>query len=186
MFWILATTAFLMVFGGILLVLPSKHERRVGQMRIDARKSGLQTQGIVVTDVNASAVERVTAGGKIRTPKIRCIAWEKRYSDDYDNIPLWTLYESSKGSAPIQGFIVEPRLNETGLEHQREYWGRVGRAIDHLPAKLIAIKSSRNSVAWIGQELMDSTPEEFIDRMSVGLKELSEANTALAKRLRSE
>ena len=180
MFWILATTAFLVVFGGILFVLPSKRERQIGRMRIDARKYGLQTQGVVVTDVNAPAAERVTAGGKLRTPKLQCIAWEKGYMDEYAEIPTWTLYRSSKEIGPIEGFVVEPQLKEIGLQHQNEYWSRVGQAIEQLPNKLVAVKSGRKGVAWIGQERLDSTPNEFVEMMLAGLKDLYEANVDFA------
>lgn len=181
MFWIFATTAFLVVFGGILFVLPSKKERQIGRMRIDARKSGLQTQGIVVADVNAPAAERVTAGGKIRTPRIQCVAWEKKYMDEYTEIPTWILYKSSRENGPIEGFVVEPQLKEMGLEHQQEYWSRVGRAIKRLPNKLVAVKSGRNGVTWIGQERLNSTPSEFVSEMLAGLEDLSTANIELAQ-----
>lgn len=181
MFWILLTTAFLVVFGGILLVLPSKSERLIGRMRIDARKYGLQTQGIVVTDVNAPAIERVTAGGKIKTPKVQCIAWEKRYEAEYTEIPTWTLYKSAKEYGPVEGYVIEPQLKEVGLELQVEYWRRVGQAIEQLPDRVVAVKSDHNGVAWIGQERLDSSPSEFVQEMLAGLADLSTANVELVQ-----
>lgn len=180
MFWILVTTAFLVVFGGILMVLPSKSERNIGRMRIDARKYGLQTQGIVVSDVNAPAVERVTAGGRTRNPKVQCIAWQKRYEDEYSNIPTWTLYKSTKEEGPVEGYIIEPQMNEVGLEQQVEYWKRVGKAIEQLPDKVVGVKSDSHGVSWIGQERLVSTPQEFIRQMLDGLEDLSEVNRELA------
>lgn len=183
MVWILVTTAFLMVFGGIFLVLPSKHEREIGRMRIDARKSGLNTQGIVVTDVNASAMDRVTAGGQIRMPKVQCIAWEKQYLDEFENIPLWTLYKSSQNNGPIEGYIFESQLDETRLEDQPEYWRKVSKIIDQLPATIVAVKSGQRGVSWVGREKLDSTPAGFVVQMSTGLQELAEANIDLAREL---
>lgn len=181
MFWIIATTAFLMVFGGILFVLPSKKERQIGKMRIDARKTGLHTQSVVVKDVNAPMTEKVTAGGQIRNPKVQCIAWEKRYLDQYTGIPKWILYEASKGDEPFKGYTVEPPIAEFRLNQESEYWRRVGRAIDQLPRKIVAVKSSQDGVAWIGHERLDSTPDEFIGQILTGLNELAEANVEFSQ-----
>ena len=180
MFWIFVTTAFLVVFGGMLLVLPSKSERKIGRMRIEARKFGLQTQGIVVTNVNAAAVDRVTAGGRIRTPKVQCIAWEKRYEDEHTDLPTWTLYKSDKEHGPIEGYVIEPQLKEVGLEQHSEYWSEVSQAIEQLPGKLVAVRSGLHGIAWIGQERLESTPDEFIEQMQQGLEKLLKANGELA------
>ena len=152
-------------------------------MRIDARKSGLITQGIVISDISAPAMERVTAGGKIRTPKVQCIAWERRYSDEFAAMPIWTLYASSNGNGPIEGFIFEPSLSETRLKHQEEYWKRVAKAIDQLPADIVAVRSSRNGASWIGREQLDSTPDAFVEQMLTGLQELMEANIEIEKEM---
>ena len=179
MFWIMLTTAALLVFGGLLAVLPSKRERQIGQMRIEARKQGIHIGSDTLPNVNAPLVERVTSGGKIRKPTIQCVVWGKHYSDDSATFPSWRLLKSDKGNTPIEGFEANPPLDNTQSSLNGSYWISVQEVLDSIPKEIAALQCTPQSVAWIGVERLDSSPDEFICQMSTALDRLMDLNVAI-------
>ncbi len=179
MFWIFLTTAMLLVFGGLLVVLPSKRERQIGQMRIEARKRGIYIGSETLPNVNAPLVERVTSGGKIRTPTIQCVVWGKHYTEDATTFPTWRLLKSDKGKAPIEGFEANPSLNDNQRSLSDSYWSSVQEVLDSIPEKLVAIQCTPQSVSWIGVERLETTSDEFVSQMSTSLDRLMALNVAI-------
>ena len=66
--WLLALAALALAFGPILYFLPSKKDRRLAALRTEARRLGLQVELRPVPKQDAGADERVTAGGRRRSP----------------------------------------------------------------------------------------------------------------------
>lgn len=66
--WLLALAALALAFGPILYFLPSKKDRRLAALRTEARRLGLQVELRPVPKLDAGANERVTAGGRQRSP----------------------------------------------------------------------------------------------------------------------
>ena len=66
--WLLVLAALAVAFGPILCFLPSKKDRRLARLRAEARRLGLQVELRPAPKLDASADERVTAGGRRRSP----------------------------------------------------------------------------------------------------------------------
>ncbi len=176
MFWLALTTAFVVVFGGLLYVLPSKAQRRIGQMRLDARKKNLTIYSQVVPDVNATAVERVTAGGKLKNPTKQCVAWARQYADEYSAVPVWRVFVAPESTKPMPGYVANPPLDEAQRDLGEEYWIGVGKVLEKLPQQLVAVECAKSQVAWIGQERVADEPDGFIDQIQLALDELISLN----------
>lgn len=182
MLWIMLTTAMLLVFGGMLAVLPSKRERQVGHMRIEARKQGLSIGSESVPNVNAPIHERVTSGGQVKTPMIQCVVWGKHYSEELAEIPTWRLLKSTKDKSPIAGYVADPPLSDVINQMDSSYWSELQKVLESLPGRLVAIQCTSQTVSWIGIERIDTTTDRFIAQMSTGLDQLMELNIATGAR----
>lgn len=182
MLWIMLTTAMLIIFGGMLAVLPSKRERLIGQMRIEARKQGLHIGSESVRNVNAPMHERVTSGGRVKTPMIQCVVWGKHYTEEFAEIPTWRLLKSAKNKSPIAGYVADPPLSDEQNQMDSSYWSEIQKVLENLPGRLVAIQCTQQTVSWIGNETIDTTADRFIAQMSIGLDQLMELNIASVAR----
>lgn len=72
--WLIILVVLGVAFGPVLLLLPSRRERRLAALRAEARRLGLSVELRPVPKLGADLGERVTAGGRIRTamhPSVR-------------------------------------------------------------------------------------------------------------------
>ena len=72
--WLIISAVLGVAFGPVLLLLPSRRERRLAALRAEARRLGLSVELRPVPKLGADLDERVTAGGRIRTamhPSVR-------------------------------------------------------------------------------------------------------------------
>lgn len=178
--YILISIAFLVVFGGIASVLPSRRARQLGHLRVTARKYGLTTSLVHIADVNASLTDRVTASGKKLEPKKRCVAWAKTYPDDIPGVPEWITY----ALVQLESSETNWQLHETNEECRNlgeTYWSEVDRIKNLFPERCIAIECTRTEVRWLGYENVSSTIDEFIQSMLQGLDSLINLNTSISE-----
>ena len=66
--WLIVVAALALVVGPVFVLLPSKKERRLAALRAEARRLGLSVELRPVPNLSAGLEERVTAGGRARTP----------------------------------------------------------------------------------------------------------------------
>lgn len=169
-----------MVFGGVASVLPSRRARQLGHLRVAARKYGLTTSLVHITDVNASLTDRVTASGKKLDPKKRCVAWSKQYPEDIPGVPEWITYVLDQKESSGENW----QLHETTEKCRKladTYWLEVDRIKTLFPARCIAIECTRNEVRWLGYESVSSTVDEFIHAILQGLDSLISLNTSISE-----
>lgn len=158
-------------------MLPSKHERLVSKLRIEARKKGISTTIETIPDVNAPLESRVTAGGVKREPKVNCAVWELSYRDEHDFLPIWRLIKTHAESSPVPGTIAEPILKDPELIAEDEYWSLINEAFTKMPKLCLGIESRRTGVRWLGRENpIPSEDESFVDDMVGALELLASAN----------
>ncbi|MYF01895.1 MAG: hypothetical protein F4227_02640, partial [Gammaproteobacteria bacterium] len=178
--YILITIVFLVVFGGIASVLPSRQARQLGRLRVSARKYGLTTSLVHIADVNASLSDRVTASGKRLDPKKRCVTWSKPYADDFPDVPEWITYALDQKESSNMNW----QLHETTEECRNladSYWLEVDQIKSLFPERCIAIECTRTEVRWLGYEKVHSTMDEFIQAMLQGLDSLIRLNTSISE-----
>ena len=83
---IIIVGVLIVAFGPILYVLPSRKDRRLAALRGEARRLGLTVELKSVRNPDAAPTERVTAGGRTRTPMRACA----RYALALDRMPAPT------------------------------------------------------------------------------------------------
>ena len=66
--WLIIVAALAVVVGPVFVLLPSKKERRLAALRTEARRLGLSVELRPVPNLGADLEERVSAGGRARTP----------------------------------------------------------------------------------------------------------------------
>ena len=177
--YILIFMVFLGVFGGVVSILPSRRAREIGNLRVTARKYGIETSLVQIADVNASLADRVTAGGVKREPKKRCIAWSKRYPDEFPDVPQWITY-ALKQNDPTRSNWQLHSTPEKANNLTDTYWREVSRIKARFPERCIAIECTRSEVRWLGYENISTTSVEFLEAMVQGLDELIQLNILIS------
>ena len=177
--YILISIVFLVVFGGIASVLPSRKARQLGNLRMTARKYGISTSLVYIDDVNASMADRVTASGKKLDPKKRCISWSKPFAEDSPYLPEWITYAIAQEESSEVNWELHETSEESGSLSET-YWDEVDRIKTILPERCIAIECSPSEVRWLGYEKVTSTIDEFIQAMVQGLDSLICLNTSIS------
>ena len=177
--YILISMVFLGVFGGVVSILPSRRARAIGNLRITARKYGIETSVVQIADMNASLSDRVTAGGIRREPKIRCIAWSKRYSDEFSSVPEWITYALKQKDPSGSNWQLHTMPEKTN-KLTDDYWQEVSRIKTCFPERCIALECTRSEVRWLGYESISTTSDEFLQAMLKGLDELTQLNISIS------
>lgn len=178
--FLLISLVFLIVFGGLISILPSRRARQIGNLRILARRYDLEISLVQIPDVNASLTDRVTAGGIRLDPQKRCVAWSKRYTDPCSELPVWIDYVSTSPEFEAVRWHRLDSGQSTNLLTD-SYWREVSRIKIGLPSRCVAIECTPTEVRWLGYEVIDSTAEEFIQRMVQSIDELLELNVSTVK-----
>ena len=177
--YILISIVFVVVFGGVASILPSRRERQIGNLRVTARKNDLEVSIVQIVDVNASMSDRVSASGIMTDPKKRCVAWAKRYPDEYEALPEWIFY-TTEGHETLSVASQQNKADELASNLSESYWNEVNRINALLPAHCIALECTRTEVRWLGYESITSTSDEFVQRMVQALDALVQLNVSVS------
>lgn len=169
-----------MGFGGIAYVLPSKFQRRVSQLRLEARKQGIFTSSRTVPDLDADAEDRVTSGGKVRQREDLCVVYDLNYRDAPQSPPQWQLVRFKKSQMPIPGWILrENQLSGVQLSNAI-YWASVASKIADMPEFCRSVVSHEAGVSWIGTESRRAVEEgNFLRELTSSLESLRDLNLAV-------
>lgn len=171
----------LVAFGGVAYVFPSKFQRRVSQLRLEARKQGIFTSSSTIPDLDANAEDRVTSGGKIRQRGDLCVVYELGYSDPPLTPPRWQLVRYKKSQLPIPGWLLRDDELQGVQLLDAAYWGTVAANIADMPKVCRSVLSHEQGVSWIGIESREAVEEgRFLDELTAGLESLRELNLAIS------
>lgn len=185
--WLMIALVLLIAFGGIAYVLPSKFQRRVGQMRLDARKQGLFTSSATIPILDAAAEDRVTSGGKVRKHERLCVVYDLGFEGSPAKPPLWQLIRYQKSQVPIPGWLLRDNQLDGAQLSDAGYWTDVAKAIADMPSGCLSIASKPNGVAWIGTESKDAVMQErFLPEVRSALDELRVLNERMSVKNSSE
>lgn len=154
MVWILIVLALALAIGPILWLLPSKRDKLVSSFRAAARGVGLVVEVTNVPKLDASASERVSAGGKARDASIQCAAYRLPLPPTAHDPPRWRLLKSTREHRYLEGWTtLEPPRNAPPAEE--DYWRRLAVIVDALPGGCIGVEATSRSIAWLGRERLD-------------------------------
>ncbi|MCY4096633.1 MAG: hypothetical protein OXG05_16100 [Gammaproteobacteria bacterium] len=175
--WLIIALLLLVGFGGVAYVLPSKFQRRVSQLRLEARKQGIFTSSRTIPDLDADAEDRVTSGGKVRQREDLCVVYDLSYRNPPDCPPRWQLVRYKKSQLPIPGWLLrENQLIGVQLS-DAAYWGSVAANIAEMPAICRCVVSHDSGVSWIGTESKNAIEEgKFLQDLTASLESLRDLN----------
>ena len=97
MVWVVIVLALALAFGPVLYLLPTRKDRRLAAMRLEARRLGLLVELKPVRKLDAQAEERVTAAGKRRSPVHSSVVYAMTMRGSLDRVRPWRLLRSGRG-----------------------------------------------------------------------------------------
>lgn len=178
--WLIIAVLLLVGFGGVAYVLPSKFQRQVSQLRLEARKQGIFTSSRTIPDLDADAEDRVTSGGKVRQRDDLCVVYDMGYPNSNQNLPMWQLVRYKKSQLPIPGWLLrDDKLSGVQLSNA-SYWGSVAANIANMPKACKSVVSHEAGVSWIGIESKESVVDgTFLSDLTSALESLRELNISI-------
>lgn len=178
MTWVIVALVLIGVVGPLFWMLPSKRERQVGALRAAARGAALMVELASVPKPDASANERVSAGGVARDAKIRCAAYRLLFPKAQPDAPRWFLLKTGAsgggvvGGVPVAGWAL--RETAANTPDSSEYWRQVGVIVNELPGDCVGVEADAGQVAWYGRERFgDQTVDAAVAAVRRGLTELA-------------
>lgn len=175
--WLIIGLVLVVAFGGVAYALPSKLQRRVGRMRLDARKQGLHTSAITLPDLDADAEDKVTAGGRVKLREHLCVAYDLSYEGRLKNPPIWQLERYQKSQLPIPGWLLRDQRHEGVDLTDTTYWIGVAERIADMPKSCRSVACHEHGVRWVGTEAKEAVfSNEFLPNLAGALADLRELN----------
>ena len=99
--WLAIIAFMIAAFGPILWLMPKPRDRTLSRLRMAARQRGLTVELARLPDPQPRPQDRVSSGGALRTPIIRCAGYRLFRSRPAQHIGPWRL-ERGDGSAQTQ------------------------------------------------------------------------------------
>lgn len=108
MVWIIVAFALVLAFGPVLYFLPTRRERRLAAIRLEARRQGLVVELKAVRKLDAAPEERVSAGGERRAPVHDSVSYALPLRAGLERIRPWRLLRSEQHGWQIDSDLPEP------------------------------------------------------------------------------
>ncbi|MYD42821.1 MAG: hypothetical protein F4W90_02900 [Gammaproteobacteria bacterium] len=179
--WLIIALLIVVAFGGVAYVLPSKFQREVGKLRLEARQFGFSTSLMNVANLNAEAADRVTAGGKVRFRDNFCAVYHKRYAKKVPHAPLWRLDRYDKGKFPVPAWTLHGDALEGVDLSNAPYWKDVQGLLATMPRTCRAVECNADGISWIGIEAREVVlAGDFLKNLANALDSLAELNVNLS------
>lgn len=179
MVWIIIALALALAFGPVLYLLPTRKDRRLAAMRLEARRQGLSVELKPVRKIDARADERVTAAGEARSPVHSSVAYAMTMRSALDQVRPWRLLRSQRHGwrfdtefealpGPELLPVVEPHLqhlpdDSVALEYGGGtlacYW------LERFPADAGTVRTLKTTLGAIG-ETLSALDAELTERLS--------------------
>ncbi len=106
MTWLLIGLLFLAAFGPILWLLPNEADKRLSRLRTQARRRGLSVELARLPDPRPRAQDRVSSGGVIKQPVIRCAAYRMAITRPLQDLQPWRVVRGDpEAEMRLHGFL---------------------------------------------------------------------------------
>ena len=154
MVWIVIAAILIAAIGPLFWLLPSRRERQQAAWRNAARAEGLIVELASVDKPDASAAERVTAGGEPRAARRQCAAYRLPLLPPIDDAPRWLLLKSPRENRYLPGWTTPhpPTALPTPAEG---YWQALAPLLAALPGGCIGVEANARTISWLGLETAD-------------------------------
>lgn len=146
MTWLLIGLLFLAAFGPILWLLPSERDKRLSKLRMEARRRGLAVKLTRLPDPRPRPRDRVSSGGVVKTPIIKCAAYSMHVPRPLEHVQPWRV---------VSG---DTRASE-----------KLADCYDSMPSDWLAVEVDRTGAClYWREEVSDATADDKLDAV-VGL-----------------
>ncbi len=166
--WIIILLALGLVIGPVLYLMPTRKDRRLAALRLEARRCGLVVELRSVRNLDARADELVSAGGERRAAVHASVSYAMPLRARLQHLGPWRLLRSdrsgwqfdSEREAPGEPDVLPalrpllPGLPDDAVALELDggrlacYW------LERYPADGEAVRALRAALAAIGEELI--------------------------------
>ena len=167
MAWIVVLLALALVAGPVLYLMPTRRDRRLAALRLEAGRQGLVVELKPVRNADAGAEERVSAAGRRLEPVHPSVSYAMPLRTGLEHSGSWLLLRSGRsgwgfdpeGKAPSEADLLRhlqpllPRLPEDAVALELKagrlacYW------LERFPADDGTVRALKASLAAIGEKL---------------------------------
>ncbi len=143
MVWIIVGLALVLAFGPVMYFLPTRRERRLADMRLEARRQGLIVELKPVRKLDPAPEERVSAGGERRLPVHDSVSYALPLRSRLEQIRPWRLLRSTRDGWSFDDDMPAPGDRQL-LEHLQAL-------LQGLPQDSVALELSGATLAcyWL-------------------------------------
>ena len=166
--WIVILLALGLVIGPVLYLMPTRKDRRLAVIRLEARRCGLVVELRSVRNLDAPAEERVSPGGEPRAPVHASVSYAMPLRARLEHLGPWRLLRSERTGWQFDSEREAPRgpdllaklrphlpalpVDAVALELEGGrlacYW------LERFPADGDTVRALKAALAAIGEELI--------------------------------
>ena len=169
MTWMLIGVVLLLAFGPVLWLVPSKKDKRLTALRARGRAEGLVVELRRIPKLDPTPQERVSSGGRIRTPSVECASYGYAMARKLNYLPGWRVLrvvlpdEADAEPDPFADWRYEKRPVGEGRRYLADMLQKVRPTLDQLPADVIALEISPRMLLVYWLEKPGSTVDTVVD-----------------------
>lgn len=89
--WFVIISLLVAAFGPILWLMPKARDRRLTRLRMAARQKGISVELARLRDPNPKPQDRVSSGGVVRAPVIRCAGYRRFAERPAPHMKAWRI-----------------------------------------------------------------------------------------------
>ena len=176
MSWIVIVIVLLVAFGPVLWLVPSAKDRRLTKLRARGRAEGLVVELKRLPKPEPELHERVSAGGKIRTPVIECASYGHGLASKLTYLPQWRLVRTpdSERPDPFPDWTFDHRPSGAhGRRFLDEMLEITTPLLDQLPADVVAFEVDVRMIRvyWLEKPGSDEAAVSEFARLLRGFEE---------------
>ena len=155
MTWLIIGVVLLVAFGPVLWLIPSKKDKRLAGLRERARVEGFVVELNRLPNLDPTAEERVSAGGRPRVAVIECSGYSYSMARNLEFLPTWRLLQTRQELPPETQSSKNRRPGwefETGRQPEREHLSAMLDATDEvleaLPDDVVGLEVARRRLTF--------------------------------------
>jgi hypothetical protein len=165
MTWMLIGVVLLLAFGPVLWLVPSKKDKRLTALRARGRTEGLVVELRRIPKLDPTARERVSSGGRIRTPSIECASYGYAMARKLEYLPGWRVarVKADVKPDPFVSWRYDRRPVGDGRRYLTDMLEQVISILDQLPEDVIALEISARMLLVYWLEKPGSTVDTVVE-----------------------
>ena len=176
--WIIIVLILAVAFGPVLYLLPTRKDRRLAAMRLEARRQGLVVELKSVKKLDAGAEERVSASGARRAPVHASVAYTLTLRRNLEQLAPWRLLKSKQ-----DGWVFD---SEMAIPSEPDLLPRLLPPLGGLPHDTVALEFGGRTLAcyWLETFPSDGGVIMSLKKALVAIEgQLTDIDAAITRRL---